>query len=369
MQIKSICDCDWFQFDCKNTLNDQLLENVSVELEPASDCTDWRVVTTIPLASLPYGKPGTTYCLVAIPPDGAVTAMFGATLKFRVRDVDPTTGEPDGDDYYDDSFVLEEVEVSVADHVHPVQRANFAAGWEQLGEDNELDETFALSTLHTLQDAVRELMKCLGMGPCERSDRVPEGKSAHTLLLAGVFRGGHDVLAKARLALDPADQTVTLNLVVRSDNEAVSAAITGAIVGVILLLIASLCVAAYASTECVWATGRVVCHKNQTLVLGTVVELFDLDGPPKGRLVYDHIDPDDKMGFTTVDNVEGYFNVEGCADDFDWLPGIKNRPEVYIRVHHYCNSPKGEFLKVLPTFRVFVPRTYDHHIRFPIELD
>lgn len=120
------------------------------------------------------------------------------------------------------------------------------------------------------------------------------------------------------------------------------------------------------------------------------------------------------MGFTTVDNVEGYFNVEGCADDFDWLIAVKNRPEVwqithffdpflcyslkefrgffwylkcqwwwdafiydlgcfylqiYIRVHHYCNSPKGEFLKILPTFRVFVPQTYDYHIRFPIELD
>uniref|UniRef100_F1KV00 Coatomer subunit gamma n=1 Tax=Ascaris suum TaxID=6253 RepID=F1KV00_ASCSU len=218
------------QFDCKNTLNDQLLENVSVELDPASDCVDWSVVNTVPLTLLPYAVPGTTYSLLAIPPEGGVTAMFGATLKFRVRDVDPATGEPEGEDYYDDSFVLEEVEISVADHVHPVQRANFAIGWEQMGEENELEETFALSTVHSLQEAVRELMNCLGMGPCERSDRVPEGKSAHTLLLAGVFRGGHDVLAKARLAIDPADQTVTLNLIVRSDDALVSTAITSAVV-------------------------------------------------------------------------------------------------------------------------------------------
>ncbi|VDK19725.1 unnamed protein product [Anisakis simplex] len=126
-------------------------------------------------------------------------------------------------------------------------------------------------------------------------------------------------------------------------------------ISILLIIVVCLKVVS-ANTECVWATGRVLCHKNQTLVLGTLVELFDQDGPGD-------------MGFTTVDNEEGYFNVEGCADDFDWLPGIKNRPEVYIRLHHYCNSPKGEFLKVLPLFRVFVPHTYDHHIRFPIKLD
>lgn len=53
------------------------------------------------------------------------------------------------------------------------------------------------------------------MGPCERTDRVQEGKSSHLLLLAGVFRGGHEVLAKVRLALDPADQSVTMNIIVR----------------------------------------------------------------------------------------------------------------------------------------------------------
>lgn len=50
----------------------------------------------------------------------------------------------------------------------------------------------------------------------------------------------------------------------------------------------------------------------------------------QGKIIFDRFDPDDKMGFTVVDNVDGYFNVEGCGDDFDWIPGIKNRPEVSI---------------------------------------
>jgi coatomer protein complex subunit gamma len=64
-------------------------------------------------------------------------------------------------------------------------------------------------------DAVQNLLKYLGMGACERSDKIPEGKSSHTLLLSGRFRGGVEILAKARLALDPIDQTVTMNIIVR----------------------------------------------------------------------------------------------------------------------------------------------------------
>lgn len=49
----------------------------------------------------------------------------------------------------------------------------------------------------------------------EHSDRVPDGRSSHTLLLSGMFRGGIPVLCQIRMALDPVDLTVTINLVVR----------------------------------------------------------------------------------------------------------------------------------------------------------
>ena len=44
-----------------NTLNDQLLEEVRVEVEESEG---WSVVTTIPIPSLPYGNPATTYTVV-----------------------------------------------------------------------------------------------------------------------------------------------------------------------------------------------------------------------------------------------------------------------------------------------------------------
>ncbi len=49
---------------------------------------------------------GSTYSLLHLPEDGHVTGTFVATLKFQVKDVDPTTGEPDSDDHYNDSFVV-----------------------------------------------------------------------------------------------------------------------------------------------------------------------------------------------------------------------------------------------------------------------
>lgn len=54
------------QFDCTNTLNDQLLERVTVQMEP-SDSYD--VICCIPAPSLAYNQPGICYTLVRIPQD------------------------------------------------------------------------------------------------------------------------------------------------------------------------------------------------------------------------------------------------------------------------------------------------------------
>lgn len=75
-------------------------------------------------------------------------------------------------------------------------------------------------------EAVKQIIDYLGMQPCERSDKVPAEKSSHALLLAGMYRGGHDVLVRARLA---ADQGVTMNISVRSKDVTVSEVILSAV--------------------------------------------------------------------------------------------------------------------------------------------
>ena len=46
---------------------------------------------------------------------------------------------------------LEDVDVTVADHVQKVLKANFGAAWDEVGDEYQLEDTYALSTVETLQ--------------------------------------------------------------------------------------------------------------------------------------------------------------------------------------------------------------------------
>ncbi len=74
----------------------------------------------------------------------------------------------------------------------------------------------------------------MGMQACERSDKVPEGKASHTLYLAGVYRGGHDVLVRAKMALsgtsiDPGSTTIAMQLTIRSTDQSAVQVIASAV--------------------------------------------------------------------------------------------------------------------------------------------
>jgi len=216
-----------FEFDCRNTVNDHLLDNVTVSMEP--DGENWTLVTKIPCERLAYNQPGETYTVFELPEDPTcVTASFRCTLKFTVRDCDPTTGEPDAEEGFPDEYVLEDVDVTVADHVVAMLKPNFQAFWEELADENHVENTYALSSMKTLQEAVKNLLVFMGLGVCERSDKVGDGKTSHTLLLAGMYRGGVDAAARAKLALTP-DGAVNMNLAVRSTDPVVSQIIADAI--------------------------------------------------------------------------------------------------------------------------------------------
>lgn len=60
------------------------------------------------------------------------------------------------------------------------------ASWEESSEVyHELEDTFALTDSSSLQDSINNIISFLGMQPADRSEKVPEGKSSHTLFLAG----------------------------------------------------------------------------------------------------------------------------------------------------------------------------------------
>ncbi|KAG8182805.1 hypothetical protein JTE90_003479 [Oedothorax gibbosus] len=181
------------QFDCTNTLCDQVLENVYVQVEPSEG---FQVVAYAPCPRLQYGTPGTTYACLSLPADPLqVTGTFGNTLKYLVKDCDPNSGEPDDDEGYEDEYVLEDLDVLLSDHIQKVLKTNFSAAWEEVTPTNELEDTYAFN-LKTLEDAVKNICHFLGMQPCERSDKVGEQSPCSTLR---VFLG--DSVMRAKLAL------------------------------------------------------------------------------------------------------------------------------------------------------------------------
>ena len=68
------------------------------------------------------------------------------------------------------------------------------------------------------------------MQPCEQSEQVAEENKSHILYLAGIYRGGHDVLVRAQMALEGTSAassaaTISMGLKIRSSNQSVVQAI------------------------------------------------------------------------------------------------------------------------------------------------
>eukprot|EP00054_Salpingoeca_dolichothecata_P036912 m.9153 g.9153 ORF g.9153 m.9153 type:complete len:869 (-) comp7141_c0_seq1:143-2749(-) len=205
-----------FQFNCTNTLNDQKLEKVKVVMECKEMDFDDSDIVSVLCDELAYDSPGTTYVALPLDPTfgGESSLTFATRLDFIVKDCDPDTGEVD-EEGYPDEYALEDIELGLTDLMQGVNKPNFAAAWEELEGQAESDETYELP-MGSLEEAVTKISEFLGMQACEKSHKVNPSKNSHNLYLAGVYVGGHDVLAQAKLTFDGA---VQLQLQVRSTDE------------------------------------------------------------------------------------------------------------------------------------------------------
>lgn len=86
---------------------------------------------------------------------------------------------------YDDEYMLEDLEITLGDQIQKISKVNWAAAWEEAASYIEMEDTYSLSSMNTLDEAVKNIIQFLGLQPAERSDKVPEGKTTHSLLLAG----------------------------------------------------------------------------------------------------------------------------------------------------------------------------------------
>jgi coatomer protein complex subunit gamma len=148
---------------------------------------------------------------------------FTCELRFTVVQVDPASGEAEGDTF-EEEYPLEDLEISTADFMAKTAVPDFRKAWEVAGNDNEVLEKFALQ-FKKMEDAVSAVIDFLGMQPCDGTAAIKPNAAGkpHMLHLSGVFVTGQQVLARAQVAMpNPDVGQVVLKIAVRSDDGTVS---------------------------------------------------------------------------------------------------------------------------------------------------
>lgn len=138
------------QFVVTNTIPEQRLVNVRVHTEGSNDEL-YSIVSAMPLKTLNCGTPGSSYVIVAKNPGVVITPeTFHCELHFTVLEVDPTTGEVEGDPSgFAEEYPLEDLEIATADYMAKVSLGDFKKNWEQLGHDNEVSLAPCMRRLET----------------------------------------------------------------------------------------------------------------------------------------------------------------------------------------------------------------------------
>lgn len=210
------------QFECLNTLSDQLLEKVHIRLDVAPG---YKVLGEVGCKELPYDKQGSVFCILEFPENPIETlGTFAATLEFVVRDCDPTTGLPDSGEGYADTYPLEEVEIGCAEQFR-TRAANdeWEATWERAASAAEVRDIFGLSQ-NDVSEAAIAVCNHLGL---PKAAVAGGGEAVKEIRGSGLWREGIPMLVRARLVA--AQGSVTMQLTARSPREDVATLLLAAV--------------------------------------------------------------------------------------------------------------------------------------------
>jgi coatomer protein complex subunit gamma len=207
------------QFSVQNTIADQRLDNVTVLVDD-SETEVFTASGEIACEGIKYGE--TKNCFTILERDvGAalVPSTFTCELRFTVVQVDPASGEEEGDTF-EEEYPLEDLEITTSDFMAKVSVPDFRKSWDTIGNEAEVLEKYALQ-FKKMEDAVAAIVDFLGMQPCDGTATVKPGGKPHMLHLSGVFVSGQQVLSRAQIAMQ-GDTGVVLKIAVRSEDEGVS---------------------------------------------------------------------------------------------------------------------------------------------------
>uniref|UniRef100_A0A453IKU6 Coatomer subunit gamma n=1 Tax=Aegilops tauschii subsp. strangulata TaxID=200361 RepID=A0A453IKU6_AEGTS len=168
------------QYNCTNTIPEQLLEDVTVYVD-ATDAEEFSEVCSKPLKSLPYDSPGQIFVAFEKLEHVPAIGKFSNVLKFTVKEVDTSSGEAD-EDGVEDEYQLEDLEIVSADYMLRVAVSNFRNAWENMDPESERVDEYGLGARESLAEAVSAVTSILGMQPSVSSSIITtEPKNLHTL--------------------------------------------------------------------------------------------------------------------------------------------------------------------------------------------
>jgi len=113
-----------FEFKCTNTIEEQVLEDISVSMEMIEGADFLTESSIISLDRMPLGDDGSTFVIFDRNEGRFEQAKFSCTLRFTSKEIDPSTGEPE-EEGYDDEYTLEDVDLKLTDYLRPTNISNF----------------------------------------------------------------------------------------------------------------------------------------------------------------------------------------------------------------------------------------------------
>jgi len=197
----------------------------------------------IPAPVIKGEETGTVYVSFARGTGGSSAGFDAATLtnvlKFTLKEIDPSTNEPE-EGGYDDEYQVEDLEITGADYILPAFAGSFENIWSGLdpssSDAEEAEETLQLGNAKGLAEAVEWLGRELGMQALEGTD-VVVSTSTHQLKLFGRSVGGNGrsgnggkVAALIRMAYS-GKSGVTVKVTVRSEEEGLATCVVAGALG------------------------------------------------------------------------------------------------------------------------------------------
>ncbi|SOV80375.1 coatomer subunit gamma, putative [Plasmodium reichenowi] len=236
------------EFTIHNTLSEQILSNVNVQMHSSEN--KWTILEKTTIGNLYYNTPQQLYVILKknIPFEKththnhnnnhtndqnidnlqnnhnlqnnvdsfAVNQNFQISLHFLVK-------ENEHDEGFPDSYSINPFSIQIVDFINPkiLRHGEFKHIWDSMQNYNaEVVSKFSLN-FQNIQQAVVGLLNTLNMTACDQTDYVENNSNNHNILLSAQFLNDTYVLCKASLILSQ-QYGCLLKITCRSTNKFLS---------------------------------------------------------------------------------------------------------------------------------------------------